>query len=66
MRYAVVFIVFLLMMYFHIGSLVGAFLGIMGLKASAYMQSVFHTVRNDPERMVPSEEQDEMPVKKSS
>ena len=64
-RYGVVFAVFLAMMYFHIGSLVGAFLGIMGLKVSAYiMQSVFHTVKNDPKRMVPPEEQDEIPVKK--
>ena len=58
-RFGIVLIVFFVMMYFKIGSLVAAFLGIMGLKVSAYIQRLFHTVKNDPEKMVSAEEQDE-------
>ncbi len=57
MRYAVVLAVFVAMMYFHFGSLVAAFFGVMGLKASAYLQPLFHTVKNDPDKMVPPEDQ---------
>lgn len=38
LRYLVVVIVFFLMMYFHLGNLVSAFLGVLGLKVSAYAQ----------------------------
>lgn len=41
-RYAVVVMVFFVMMKFQIGNLITAFLGIMGLKAAAYMQPFIH------------------------
>lgn len=37
-RYSIVVIVFFAMMYFKLGMLISAFLGIMGLKFSAYLQ----------------------------
>ncbi len=42
LRYVVVVVIFLVMMIFHLGSLFSAFLGVMGLKASAYMQPLMH------------------------
>ena len=42
LRYIVVVVIFLVMMIFHLGSLFSAFLGVMGLKASAYMQPLMH------------------------
>ena len=59
-RYAVVLAVFAVMLYFKAGSLIACFLGLMGLKVSAYLQPFFHTVKNDPDRLVPPEEQDEL------
>lgn len=41
-RYIVVVVVFFVMMYFHLGNLVSAFLGVMGLKAAAYAQPFIH------------------------
>lgn len=38
MRYVVVVIVFFVMTYFELGSFIAAFIGIMGLKVSAYIQ----------------------------
>lgn len=38
LRYLVVVVVFFLMMYFHLGNLVSAFIGVLGLKVSAYAQ----------------------------
>lgn len=38
MRYIVVAVVFFLMMYFQIGDMIAAFIGIFGLKVSAYIQ----------------------------
>ena len=37
-RYLVVVMVFIIMMYFHLGNLVSAFIGVLGLKVSAYAQ----------------------------
>ena len=37
-RYLVVVIVFIIMMYFNLGSLIPAFIGLLGLKISAYAQ----------------------------
>lgn len=42
LRYVVVVIVFFVMMKFQLGNLITAFLGIMGLKAAAYMQPFIH------------------------
>jgi len=61
LRYGIVGIVFCGMMYFKLGSLLAAFFGLMGLKVSAYIQPLLHTVKNDPDRMVPPEEQGEAP-----
>ncbi len=41
-RYLVVVIVFFVMMYFHLGNLIPAFLGVLGLKVSAYAQPFMH------------------------
>lgn len=41
-RYAVVVAVFFFMMYFRLGNLITAFLGVMGLKAAAYAQPFIH------------------------
>lgn len=43
-RYIVVVAVFFLMMYFHLGNLITAFLGVMGLKAAAYAQPFIHKI----------------------
>lgn len=43
MRYIVVAVVFFLMMYFHVGDLIAAFIGIFGLKVSAYIQQFIAT-----------------------
>lgn len=46
MRYAVVAIVFFVMMYFNLGNLFTAFIGVMGLKVAAYLQPLTHkTIR---------------------
>lgn len=42
LRYAVVVAVFLIMMVFHLGNLLPAFVGVMGLKAAAYVQPFIH------------------------
>lgn len=41
-RYLVVVVVITVMMYFHLGNLVSAFIGILGLKVSAYAQPFMH------------------------
>lgn len=43
-RYLIVVAVFFFMMYFHLGNLVSAFLGVLGLKVSAYAQPFMHKV----------------------
>ena len=43
-RYIVVVIVFTVTMYFDLGNLVTLFLGVMGLKISAYLQPALHKV----------------------
>lgn len=40
MRYGIVVILFFILGYFHLGNLITAFLGVMGLKVSAYLQPV--------------------------
>ena len=40
LRYVVVVILFFILGYFHLGNLITAFLGVMGLKVSAYLQPV--------------------------
>ena len=42
LRYLVVVLVFFVMMYFHLGNLVSAFIGVLGLKVSAYVQPFMH------------------------
>ena len=42
LRYLVVVAVFFFMMYFHLGNLISAFIGVLGLKASAYAQPLLH------------------------
>ena len=42
LRYAVVVILFFILGYFDFGSLLMAFLGVMGLKISAYLQPLLH------------------------
>ena len=43
-RYLVVVVVFFVMMKFNLGSLVTAFIGVLGLKVSAYLQPFAHKV----------------------
>lgn len=45
MRYAVVVVVFSITMYFDLGNLVTLFLGVMGLKISAYLQPALHKLK---------------------
>ncbi len=42
MRYAVVVAVFFVMMKFNLGNLISAFIGVLGLKVSAYLQPFAH------------------------
>ncbi len=50
LRYLVVVVVFFIMMYFNLGNLVSAFIGVLGLKVSAYLQPVFNkNLVNDDE-----------------
>ncbi|MCR4781722.1 MAG: hypothetical protein K5851_03080 [Lachnospiraceae bacterium] len=42
LRYIIIATVLVLMMVFHIGSLISAFLGVFGLKISAYAQPFIH------------------------
>lgn len=42
LRYLVVVAVFFVMMQFHLGNLISAFIGVLGLKASAYAQPLLH------------------------
>lgn len=42
LRYAVVVVIFFFMMYFHLGNLISAFIGVLGLKVSAYVQPFMH------------------------
>lgn len=42
LRYVVVVIVFVVMMYFDLGNLFTAFIGVMGLKVAAYLQPLTH------------------------
>ncbi len=44
LRYLVVVAVFFVMMQFHLGNLISAFIGVLGLKASAYAQPLLHKV----------------------
>ena len=44
LRYLVVVVVFFVMMKFHLGNLVTAFIGVLGLKVSAYLQPFAHKV----------------------
>lgn len=46
LRYTVVAVLFFILGYFKIGSLFTAFLGVMGLKASAYMQPLLNKIVN--------------------
>lgn len=44
LRYAVVVILFFLAAYFKLGNLITLFIGVMGLKAGAYLQPLTHKV----------------------
>lgn len=44
LRYAVVVIVFFVMMKWNLGNLITAFIGVLGLKVSAYLQTFTHRV----------------------
>lgn len=46
-RYLVVVLAFLLVWYFEIGNLIAMFLGVMGLKVSAYLQPFTHKFITD-------------------
>lgn len=46
LRYVVVAILFGILCYFHLGNLFAAFMGVMGLKVSAYLQPLFTRVVN--------------------
>lgn len=46
MRYVIVVVVFFVMMKWNLGNLVTAFIGVMGLKVSAYAQPFTHRVIN--------------------
>lgn len=46
LRYAVVAVLFGILCYFHLGDFFAAFLGIMGLKISAYLQPLFQWLGN--------------------
>lgn len=41
-RYFIVVVLFYILVHFHLGNLIMAFLGVMGLKVSAYMQPLFN------------------------
>ena len=41
-RYVIVLVVLFLMCYFHLGMILPAFFGVLGLKFSAYAQPLFH------------------------
>ena len=45
LRYAAVVIVFTVTMYFDLGNLVTLFIGVMGLKISAYLQPALHKLK---------------------
>lgn len=42
LRYFIVLLVFVVMLYFNLGMLLPAFFGVMGLKISAYLQPVYY------------------------
>ena len=44
LRYLVVVAVFFVMMWLNLGNLISAFIGVLGLKASAYAQPLLHKV----------------------
>ena len=44
-RYVVVLVVLVVMCYFHLGSILPAFFGVLGLKFSAYAQPLFYRLR---------------------
>ena len=46
LRYAIVVILFFILGYFNLGNLFTAFLGVLGLKISAYIQPLFEWVSN--------------------
>ena len=46
LRYIVVAVLFFILGYFNLGNLFAAFLGVLGLKMSAYMQPLFEKVSN--------------------
>lgn len=46
LRYAIVVILFFILGYFNLGNLFTAFLGVLGLKMSAYIQPLFEWVSN--------------------
>lgn len=49
LRYLVVAAIFFAMMYFHLGSLISAFIGVLGLKISAYAQPFFQKTVHKPQ-----------------
>jgi len=44
LRYLIVVVVFFVMMKFNLGNLATAFIGVLGLKVSAYLQPFAHKV----------------------
>ena len=44
-RYVVVLVVLVVMCYFHLGSILPAFFGVLGLKFSAYAQPLFYRLQ---------------------
>lgn len=63
LRYVVVVIVFFVMMKFHLGSLLPAFIGVLGLKVSAYAQPFMHKMIFNRKSKGSYEKQEEEEVK---
>jgi hypothetical protein len=55
LRYVVVVILFFILGYFRFGNLFAAFLGVLGLKVSAYLQPVMSKARNWLQRSIVNE-----------
>lgn len=59
-RYIVIVIVFFVMMYFKLGNLISAFIGVLGLKVSAYLQPFIHKkILHDLQEYEPLEDSEE-------
>ncbi|MCC8168562.1 MAG: hypothetical protein LIO37_04395 [Clostridiales bacterium] len=67
LRYVVVVILFAVLAVFRFGYVIAAFLGVMGLKASAYMQPIFQKIEikmgwREPDPEIDTEQQGDIQV----